>query len=240
MTTDEQPLDSFPRPNLAVDVALLTISNGKLHALVVERADEPGTFALPGGFVRPDENTQLAAARVLREKAGLNDLFVEQLFTFSDPRRDHRGWVVSVAHYALVPEIALATAALVADAQIVPVEVTWEGETGGPAFVRDQYGDVTPLAFDHAEILGMAVKRLRGKLDYAPVAFEMVPTEFSLSDLQTVYEAILGHALNTPAFRMKVTKAGSVMATGRKRASGNLAFRPPELFKFANPAAKAK
>jgi 8-oxo-dGTP diphosphatase len=107
------------------------------------------------------------------------------------------------------------------------------GFADGPAYVAGPDGYPAPLLYDHADILGLAVKRLRGKAWYAPVAFEMVPSEFSLGDLQTVYEAIFCYTLNKPAFRKRILHAGLVLPTGEKRADAKSAFRPPKLYRFA-------
>jgi len=233
MAIDTDNLSEHPKPKLAVDVALLTIREGKLHTVAIAVKPKRGydyTYALPGGYVHLNESTQEAAARVLRDKTGLEGIFVEQLYTFSEPDRDPRGWTVSVAYYALVPEATLAGANLAPDAAIRPVVI---GFADGPAFVAGPDGHPAPLLYDHADILGLAIKRLRGKAWYAPVAFEMVPAEFSLGDLQTVYEAIFGFALNKPAFRKRILHAGLIGPTGEKRSDAKSAFRPPKLYRFA-------
>jgi 8-oxo-dGTP diphosphatase len=234
-TATTQPLTRYPRPSLASDVALLTIRDGALHTVVMSSEPLAGyapTYALPGGFAHRGESTDQTAARVLREKTGLEGIFIEQLYTFSEPSRDPRGWVVSVAYYALVPEATLAAATLSPGAQLLPVAI---GPADGPAYIFAPDGHPAPLAFDHAEILGLAVRRLRGKAWYTPVAFEMVPPEFSLGDLQTVYEVIFGHPLNKPAFRKRILTAALVVPTGKKRDHARSAFRPPKLYRFLPP-----
>jgi 8-oxo-dGTP diphosphatase len=219
---------------VAVDVVLLTICDGRLLTLLVRRPDQ-GTWALPGGFVRPGESADQAAARVLINKVGLEGLFLEQLYTFSAPERDPRGWVMSVAYYALVPWETLRGASKLCDepdARLFELGVAWTGELGGPATVIDGAGKPLALAFDHTDILGLAVLRLRGKIWYKPVAFETVPAQFSLGELQTVYETILGRSLNKSAFRRRLLASGLIAPTGSKRPSAESAFRPPALYRF--------
>jgi 8-oxo-dGTP diphosphatase len=230
----------YPRPSVAVDVVLLTVRDGAIRALLGRRDDHPhrGRWALPGGFLRIDESLDAAAARVLATKAGLEDLFIEQLYTFGAPERDPRTRVLSVAYYALVEPATLERAvALRADAgvRLVPLVVPWPGETGGPVDAIGDDGTPLPLAFDHAEILGMAVRRVRGKLDYAPIGFELLPDAFSLRDLRLVHEAILGRALNKDSFRRRILDRGLVVPTG-ERAAG-VGHRPPELYRFADRSA---
>jgi 8-oxo-dGTP diphosphatase len=219
---------------VAVDVVLLTICDGRLLTLLARRP-EPGAWALPGGFVRQGESADQTAARVLTDKVGLEGLFVEQLYTFSAPARDPRGWVMSVAYYALVPWETLHGASKLSDepdAKLFEAGVAWAGEIGGPATVIDGTGKHLVLAFDHADILGLAVLRLRGKIWYKPVAFEMVPAQFSLGELQSVYEAILGRPLNKSAFRRRLLASGLISPTGSKRPAAESAFRPPALYRF--------
>jgi 8-oxo-dGTP diphosphatase len=223
----------YPRPSVAVDVALLTIREGSLWTIVTRRTDRPlrGRWALPGVFVGLDEALDTAAARALGTKVGLTGVFTEQLYTFGDPRRDPRTRVISVAYYALVEPAALDAPARHPDAFRARVRVPWPGETGGPVDIVDDDDAALPVAFDHAEILGMAVKRIRGKLDYAPIGFELLPTRFSLRDLRLVHEAVLGRRLNKDSFRRRVLDRGLVVPTG-ERAAG-VGHRPPELYRFA-------
>jgi len=153
----------FEHPSVTVDVALVSVEHGRLLTLVLERMEHPakGLFALPGGFVGMKEPLDAAAARVLTAKAGLREVFVEQLYTFGDPGRDPRTRVITVAYYALVDATRLAASRKMhREARIASINVPWAGETGGPVAL-DENGRALPLAFDHADILGMAVKRLR-------------------------------------------------------------------------------
>jgi len=226
--------NTFPRPSLTVDVALLTAAEGSLHALLLRRSNHPemGKWALPGGFVRLGESLDQAAARVLREKAGLADVFLEQLYTFGEPGRDPRTRVVTVAYYALVPAERLAAAGVAGgeETSIAPLSVPWAGESGGAVAALDASGGALRLAFDHAEILGMAVKRLRGKLDYAPIGFRLLPDVFSLRSLQQVHEVILGRRLNKDSFRRRMLASDQLAATGERRT--DVEYRPPELYRY--------
>jgi len=230
----------FPRPSVAVDVVLLTVRDRAIWALLGRRTDHPhrGRWALPGSFVGIDESLDEAAVRILNVKAGLSDVFSEQLYTFGAPRRDPRTRVISVAYYALVEQVALEAAVAArpdAGLRSAPLDVPWPGETGGPVAALDDGGTPLSLAFDHAEILGVAVKRIRGKLDYAPIGFELLPPTFSLRDLRIVHEAILGRALNKDSFRRRILDRDLVVPTG-ERAAG-VGHRPPELYRFADRSA---
>ncbi len=231
-------LAAFPRPSVTVDVVLLTVdrtvptSAPRLHAVAYERTEHPDRHkhALPGGFVRLDESLDQAAARILRDKAGLEGLFVEQLYTFGAPQRDPRGRVLTVAYYALVGPERLADLALRSSARVHLVDVPWAGETGGPVDLLAGPGEPLPLAFDHADILGMAVKRLRGKLDYTPVGFQLLPAEFTLRALQDVHEAVRGETVNKDSFRRRMLAGGMLEATGEREPATY--HRPAELYRF--------
>jgi 8-oxo-dGTP diphosphatase len=224
----------FERLSLAVDVAVVTVAEDGLKALLLRRDEHPhlGRWALPGGFVRPDESLDAAAARVLQDKGGLKGVYLEQLYTFGAPKRDPRTRVVSVAYYALVHPGKMASLALEADAdQLATIEVPWAGETGGAAYALDAKGRKLTLAFDHADILGLVVLRLRGKLDYAGIGFELLPPRFTLRQLQAVYETILARPMNKDSFRRRILASGRVVATGRQEAG--VGHRPAALYRFS-------
>lgn len=230
----------YPRPSVAVDVVALTVEGGELRVALYERTEPPerGHVALPGGFVRIDESLDDAAARLLEHKAGFTGVFLEQLYTFGDVRRDPRGRVITVAYYALVD--AQRFHARPSREPTVPVRhatvrVPWPGETGGPVDVVDEAGRVLPIAFDHADILGLSVKRLRGKLDYSPVGFQLLPAEFTLRQLQEIHEAVRGEEVNKDSFRRRMLTSGLLEATGaRERA---VLHRPAELYRFVRRSA---
>lgn len=227
---------AFDLLSLAVDVAILTVVDGGLEAALVERAEHPhrGRWALPGGFLRMDESLDQAAKRVLGQKAGLANVFLEQLYTFGNPKRDPRTRVITVAYYALVDPVRL-----VPDDthtfELGRIVVPWEGETGGPVEVRDREHRKLPLAFDHADILGMAVKRIRGKLDYTPIGFQLLPETFTLRRLQDVHETILGRTLNKDSFRRRMLASGLLEATGERESE--VGHRPAELYRFTKRSA---
>jgi 8-oxo-dGTP diphosphatase len=182
------------------------------------------------------EALDTAAARVLARKCGLRDLFLEQLYSFGDPGRDPRTRVISVAYVALVDRARLLEASPETDALVHSrLDVPWEGETGGPVEARRSDGTMLPLAFDHAEILGMAVKRIRGKLDYAPIGFQLLPSRFTLFDLQRVHETILARPLNKDSFRRRMLASGQLEATGESER--DVDHRPAELYRFTRRSA---
>jgi 8-oxo-dGTP diphosphatase len=228
----------YERPSVAVDVALIAIRDGALWTLLVRRDQHPakGAWALPGVFVGLAEGLDEAADRALIEKADLTGVFTEQLYSFGDPDRDPRTRVISVAYYALVEPAALQRSAASPSTRLARLLVPWADETGGPVAVVDGNGTALPLAFDHDQILGTAIKRIRGKLDYAPIGFELLPATFSLRDLRLVHEAILSRPLNKDSFRRTVLDRGLVVPTGvRDTAVGH---RPPELYRFADRRAR--
>jgi 8-oxo-dGTP diphosphatase len=220
----------FDRPSVTVDVALLTVAERRLQTLVVRRAHHPfkGRFALPGGFVGIDEPLDRAADRVLCEKTGLSRVYLEQLYTFGDPQRDPRTRVITVAYYALVDRRQLGD-------ELVTVSVPWAGETGGPVELWSSSGQRLALAFDHADILGMAVKRIRGKLDYTPIGFQLLPDRFTLLDLQRVHETVLARPLNKDSFRRRMLASGLLEATGESEK--DVDHRPAELYRFGRRSA---
>jgi 8-oxo-dGTP diphosphatase len=227
----------FDRPSVTVDVALLTLKGGMLRVLLVKRRDHPerGKWALPGGFVQMGETLDAAAERVLRSKVGLARLFLEQLFTFGDPHRDPRTRVITVAYYALVDQETLGEPQSDDSLALGQIEVPWEGEVGGAVLVRDVQGQQLPLAFDHDQILGMAVKRIRGKLNYTPIGFQLLPESFTLRQLQEVHETILGQATNKDSFRRRMLASGMLEAVGGRE--GNVGHRPAGLYRFSKRSA---
>ncbi len=229
-------LEDFPRPSVAVDVVALTVLDGGLKVALYTRTAPPsvGLLALPGGFVGIGESLDDAARRLLVDKAGLRDVFVEQLYTFGEPERDPRGRIISVAYVALVDAVRFEDSA---DGRHRRwrIDVPWPGETGGPVDVLDDHGKVQQLAFDHAEVVGTAVKRLRGKLDYTPVGFQLLPAEFTLRQLQDVHEAVRGEGVNKDSFRRRMLASGHLEATGNHER--HVTWRPAELYRFVRRSA---
>lgn len=214
----------YPRPSVTVDVIIFTLRDNDLQALLVKRGYPPfeGMWAIPGGFVRIDESLEDAALRELEEETGVRDVYLEQLYTFGNPGRDPRGRVITVAYFALVPADAV---------QPRPGDDTAEARWWSVY-------DLPPLAFDHADILAYALKRLRYKLEYTAVGFELLPETFTLSELQTAYEIILGEKLDKRNFRRKIIGAGVIEETGEYRVGEG---RPAKLYRFrADAVAEVK
>jgi 8-oxo-dGTP diphosphatase len=224
--------NKYEHPSVAVDVSLLAVRDGALVTWLVRRSEHPhrGRYALPGGFVGPREGLDAAAERVLREKSGVRGVFLEQLYTFGAPDRDPRTRVISVAYYALIDLTRLEALAARSDAVcIAALHVPWEGEVGGPVEAQLD-GQPVKLAFDHAEQLGMAVKRLRGKLAYAPVGYTLLGPTFTLRELQRIHETVLGRSVNKDSFRRKMLASGELEPTGELQAEVD--HRPAELYRF--------
>lgn len=191
---------------LAVDVVVLTVRDGGLRALVVERPE--GDLALPGGFVGASERPEDTARRKLAEKTGLADLYLEQLATFADPGRDPRGWIPSIAHLALVPP----------ETEPADESARWVS----PRRRR--------LAFDHDAIVAAALDRLRGKLWWSNVAVGVLPGGFTMSEARAVYEAISGRRYDPATFARDLKATGLVEATGEQRSAGR--GRPAAAYRF--------
>lgn len=226
--------EEFPRPSVTVDLVLMTVRAGKLAVLLDRRHHHPfkDHYGLPGGFVQIDEGLDEAAARVLLDEAGLPaSAWLEQLYTFGAPARDPRMRVITVAYFALLP-LELLSRALEHDGnlELVSLDISWSGEAGGPVSAQSVAGADLPLAFDHGDILETAVKRLRGKLDYSTIAFALLPDLFTLRDLQEVHEAILGVALNKPAFRRRMLDKDWIEGTGEREQGTS--YRPAELYRL--------
>jgi len=234
------PGKKYPRPKLAIDVVLISVGlDGSLLTAAIARPDQDA-WALPGTYVHEGESAEDAAARALRDKAMIDNAALEQLHTFSDPGRDSRDWVVSVAYFALVPLVTLAGASIAPGANTFGVRVDWEGESGGPAHLAGSADGPAGsglaagmLAFDHADILGRAVLRLRGKAWYSGALLGLVEPEFTLAEIQVVYEAVLGRKLSKSAFRRRILASGLIAPTGTKREGPTVAFRPPALYRAA-------
>lgn len=208
------------RPALAVDTALFSILDGQLQCLLIRRGTPPfvGAYALPGGFVLPNESLEEAAFRELQEESNVRNVYLEQLYTFGDPERDPRGRVVSVAYYALI-DAARQTLRASTDA----AEARWFPVSRLPA-----------LAFDHARIVKLALDRLRGRANYTTVAFQLMPRAFTIEELHRVYSIIMGRPLDRRNFRKKIVSLGILVDTGKVTAGRR--SRPGRLYKLKSPA----
>ena len=205
----------FPRPALTVDCVVFGFDGDGLQVLLIKRGIDPflGAWALPGGFVHMDEGLDDAARRELEEETGLRDVFLEQLYTFGTAGRDPRGRVVSVAYVALVR----------------PDQNPAKGDTDAAEAAWFAAGDLPELAFDHSEILEAALERLRGKIRYQPVGFELLPKRFALSQIQALYEAIAGRTIDKRNFRKKLL-AYDFLIPLEEFTSGS--HRPARLYRF--------
>jgi 8-oxo-dGTP diphosphatase len=209
----------YPRPAVTVDVIIFTLAEDDLQVLLIKRRRPPceGMWAIPGGFVDIDESLKEAAERELVEETNAHDIYLEQLYTFGAVDRDPRGRVITVAYFALVP-------ANVVDPQ--------PGDDATEARWWSVY-DLPPLAFDHGRILPYALQRLRYKLEYTAVGFEMLPELFTLTELQTAYETILQEELDKRNFRRKILRADIIEATEQHRSGEG---RPARLYRFRDDA----
>lgn len=200
-----------PRP-VAVLVVIFTVSAGGLQVLLIRRSAEPfkDALSLPGGLLNPGESLQDAAVRKLDDETGLTDVFLEQLYTFSD--LDGHG-AVAVAYFALVDVIATHLAR----------RREWL-----PGWFPVQ--NLPELAFHNEDVIDYALQRLRAKLDYSNVAYSLLPEEFSLSQLQRTYEAIAGRPLDKRNFRKRILSLAIVEPTGRVASEGR--HRPAKLYRF--------
>jgi 8-oxo-dGTP diphosphatase len=216
--------NEFDRPSLAVDITLLTVRERQLEVLGIKRTEHPakGLWSLPGGFVGITETLEAAAHRILKDKARLEHPYLEQLFTFGKPDRDPRMRIISVAHYALVPPEQLQA---LEDENVRLAQVQFENNQ----IVVRLEKETVQLAFDHLEMIQMTVQRLRGKLDYSPVGYALLPKKFTLRELQDVHETILGRSLNKDAFRRRMLETGELEATGERETGTG--FRPAEFYR---------
>jgi 8-oxo-dGTP diphosphatase len=205
-----------PRPALTVDCVVFGLDDGTLKVLLIRRALPPfeGKWALPGGFVHIDETLDEAARRELEEETGLKLSYLEQLYTFGAVDRDPRERVVTVSYFALVKLLDHKVQAAT-DAR----DAAW--------FAVD---DVPALAFDHVEILAAARTRLRNKVRYEPIGFELLPRKFTLSQLQRLYETVLERALDKRNFRKKVLALGILEELDE--VERDVAHRAARLYRF--------
>jgi len=206
----------YSRAALTVDCVVFGLDDEDLKVLLIQRDLEPfaGKWALPGGFVRLDETLDEAAARELREEAGLSKVYLEQLYTFGEIRRDPRERVVTVAYYALVNirDHRVQSAPAARNAAWFPVL------------------DAPTLAFDHKQILRTALQRLKGKVRYQPIGFELLPAKFTLSQIQHLYETILERSLDKRNFRRKLLAMDFLEETDE--IEQDVAHRAARLYRF--------
>lgn len=254
--------NEFERPSVAVDTVIFSVDSElnnqnyrklekqKLTVLLVKRGSHPywGCWSLPGGFVGPDETLAQTANRIINSKTRLSNLYIEQLYTFSQPGRDPRMRVISCAYMALIDRRAfefketealkwfeLEVSArddkltLIAEGERLEIDIKKEEQQNG-LMTSYKYAarPGSALAFDHADIILEALLRLRNKIEYTDLAFNLMPPEFSITQLQQIYEIILGTQLLAPAFRRKI--AAKIEETGEY--IKDKGHRPSRLFKY--------
>jgi 8-oxo-dGTP diphosphatase len=221
----------FAKPSVTADVVLIGIQDDALRTILVRRVHHPdlGRWALPGGFVRLDEDLDAAAARVLSEKAGIDNVYLEQLYTFGRPGRDPRMRIISVAYSALVPRTVLDAVAASETTRLFTITADPDMTVSESIAIRDDRGKRVATAFDHREIIATALTRLRGKLAYAPVGYEFLPERFTLFELQRVHEIILNARVNKDSFRRKMLASGELQRTGELQ--DVVDHRPAALFR---------
>ena len=209
----------YPHPAVTTDVVLFTIQDERLEVLLIRRGSEPfkGRWALPGGFVDIDEDLLACAKRELEEETGVTGIYLEQLYTFGTPGRDPRERVISVTYYALVPRERL-TIRAASDAEAV----TWF-----------PFQQLPPLAFDHEQIVAMAHERLAAKLEYSTIALQFMPERFTLTQLQSVYEVVLGQRLDKRNFRRRILALNCIGECGEWLRQVN--HRPAKLYQVKSP-----
>ncbi|MES2132147.1 MAG: NUDIX domain-containing protein [Bacteroidota bacterium] len=212
----------YERPALATDCVIFGFDGGELKLLLIERENEPfkNKWALPGGFVYMQETTEECAKRILSEKTGIKYMFIEQLYTFSDIDRDPRERIVSVAYFALVNKHQYE---LVAGRDTIKAE--WF-----------ELSKLPKLAFDHSKILKIAIQRLKGKVSYQPIGFELLDEKFTLTQLQSVYESILEMPIDKRNFRKKIL--GMKLLKPLDEKEQNVARKAAQFFSFDKKAYK--
>lgn len=209
-------IHDYDVPLCSVDIAILSLIDGQINVLLVNRDEHPckGQSALPGGFIdlKNDKSTELAAHRKLKEKTGLSSAYLEQVETIGSPTRDPRGWSLTVLYFALVDSTRVKLEEVSDNAFWQPIE-TIENVT---------------LAFDHSQLIEKVSERLLAKATYTALPIELVPEQFTLTELQKVFELILERELQPKAFRSRVLSAGMVEETGESKISGK---RPAKLYR---------
>ncbi|VVB80053.1 ADP-ribose pyrophosphatase [uncultured archaeon] len=203
----------YPKPAVTVDIVIFSVRDNDLQVLLVKRGVEPakGMWALPGGFVKMDESLEDAAKRELEEETGLKDVYLEQLYTFGDPKRDSRGRVVTVSYMALVnsEEVNLHASTDTTDVKFFSVK------------------KLANVAFDHKKIIEYGIKRLRWKFEYTAVAFSMLPEKFTMAQIQDLYELVFDKKFDKRNFAKKILSLDILKEEGIKV---DVSHRPPKLY----------
>ncbi len=200
---------------ITVDTVILTIKNDELKVLLVKRENEPfkGKWAIPGGYVRMSEDLDAAAMRILKEKTNVDNIYLEQLYTFGDPLRHPVSRVITCAYFALIRA---------EDVDVISTDnVAWH-----------KVNDLPALAFDHKEIIQYSLKRTRERLEMCPVAYQLLNEKFTLTEMQKAYELIMGKKLDKRNFRKKVIQTEGLRELDEF--SKSTSKRPARLYTFDN------
>jgi 8-oxo-dGTP diphosphatase len=205
----------YPHPAVTVDITIFTVRNDELNVLLIKRALKPfqGEWALPGGFIHLAESLEEAAERELVEETGVSGVYLEQLYTFGDPDRDTRERIITVAYFALIP------------ADTVELKAATDAEDVG-WFSVDKLPE---LAFDHHDILDLALDRLAAKLEYSTIIFQLMPESFTLTELQHVYELVAREEIDKRNFRKRILALDVIEPTGEEKREGP--HRPAKLYR---------
>jgi 8-oxo-dGTP diphosphatase len=220
----KEDIFDYPHPYVTVDPIIFAIEDNQLKVLLVKRGTDPykGKWSIPGGFVNIDESLEEAAHRELEEETGVKNVYMEQLYTYGKPKRDPRYRIISVAFFALIDHTKL----------------NMTQPSKGNEIIKSEWFPINKLpetAFDHKEMIGYAHQRLKYKLEYTSVGLELLPDLFSLTDLQNIYEVILGEKLDKRNFRKKIFSLGILKATNQFRMGSH---RPARLYKFTGDISK--
>lgn len=209
----EKEIHKFKKPSVTADIVIFTIKDDSLKVLLVKRGIEPfkDRWALPGGFVRIDESLEDTAKRELKEETGVKDVYLEQLYSFGNPKRDPRGRVITISYMALInsENIKLKATTDVSDAQWFSVK------------------KIPQLAFDHKKILDYSLKRLKWKFEYTTVAFSLLPNKFTISQIQKIYEVVFNKNFDKRNFAKKLVSLNILKEEGIKK---DVSHRPPMLY----------
>ena len=209
----KEDIHKFEKPSVTVDIVIFTIKNNDLKILLVKRNLEhfKDKWALPGGFVRIHESLEDAAKRELEEETGVKNVYLEQLYSFGEPKRDPRGRVITIAYMALVnsDDIKLKATTDVSDAQWFSTK------------------KIPQIAFDHKQILDYSLKRLKWKFEYTPVAFSLLPKKFTISQIQKIYEIVFNKKIDKRNFAKKIVSLNILKEEGINK---NVSHRPPMLY----------